>query len=58
MPSGSHLWHLLTTTVVLSAKQGYGMLTGQPELAALLHQLGLNRPGRVALGGVVALGPG
>ena len=49
---------LLLTTVALSAKQGYGMLTDQPEPAQLLHQLGLNRAGRVVLGGAVGLGAG
>lgn len=49
---------LLATTVVLSAKQGYGMLTDQPEPAKLLGQLGLSRPSRALLGGAVALGAG
>lgn len=49
---------LLLTTVALSAKQGYGMLTDQPAPAELLRKLGLNRPIRVLLGGVVALGAG
>lgn len=49
---------LLLTTAVLSAKQGYGMLTDQPEPKELLRQLGLDRPGRALLGGAVALGAG
>lgn len=49
---------LLLTTVALSAKQGYGMLTDQPEPAELLRQLGVGRPGRALLGGAVALGAG
>ncbi len=49
---------LLLTTVALSAKQGYGMLTDQPEPAGLLRQLGVGRPGRALLGGAVALGAG
>lgn len=49
---------LLLTTVALSAKQGYGMLTDQPAPAELLGQLGVGRPGRALLGGAVALGAG
>lgn len=49
---------LLLTTVALSAKQGYGMLTDQPEPSELLGKLGLGRPARAALGGAVVLGAG
>ena len=49
---------LLLTTVALSAKQGWAMLTDQPPVLDLLRKLGLGRPGRVLLGSAVLLGAG
>lgn len=48
---------LLLTTVALSAKQGWGMLT-QPEPTDLLRKLHVGRPGQPALGAAGLLGAG
>jgi hypothetical protein len=49
---------LLLTTVALSARQGWGMLTDQPPVRELLQPLGLGRLSRLLLGSVVLLGAG
>lgn len=49
---------LLLATAVLSAKQGWAMLTNAPAAGELLRKLGLGRPAQVVLGSFVLLGAG